>query len=932
MASLIAVAALVLGVLVPTGAAVAAPPASVTTSGALSGIKPMTLDGFNPGNLISDAVFTDKNTMTEAQIQSFFNSKVSRCLGGTDEDGQPIVCLKDFRMSTVNRPADSYCSGYTGAPNESAATIIYRVSQSCGINPQVLIVMLQKEQSLVTHTWPSGKRFRAALGQGCPDGGIPCDPKFVGFFHQIYGAARQMQIYMEGRYFTYYAPGKTWNILFSPYPERNCGSAPVYVANKATSALYYYTPYQPNAAALRAGYGDGDGCSAYGNRNFYNYFTDWFGSTQGVSKDDPFGGLEIFETRPGVIVAAGWAIDPNSTDPVAIHVYVGAAGFPFQANLERADIGRIYPNFGSKHGFMAEVKPPSAGEYDVCVYAINIGAGKNRTMGCKRMVALTGPPIGALEQVSPQVSSIDVAGWTLDPDTAEPIDVHVYVDGVGQATKADRERADIGNAYPRNGSKHGFSLSVPATKGSHEVCVYAMNLGPGSTTVLGCRTVEVKGAVIEEKGRPPVGSFEALTSKDGTVTAAGWALDPDTADPIKVHFYVAGAGQAFDANKSRQDIASAFPGYGDKHGFDATFVVSTDNATVCAYAMNNAQGGNTSLGCRDVAVADMPEKGRTPIGSLESVQVDGDTARIGGWALDPDTRKPIKVHAYVGASGTEYTADKKRTDVGSGYPGYGDNHGFDETIKLPTGKSSLCIYAINTKGSVHTLLGCRDVNVVPPLPELGRSPVGSLELFRVTSNTVNLAGWALDPDTKASIPVHVYVGSSGTAYVADRTRSDIAGAFPAYGAAHGFDITATLPQGKSTVCAYAINTGPGPHTLLGCRDVTVGSPSGDLGRAPIGNFEALIGGQGSAIVAGWTLDPDTTDPIAVHMYVDGVGVPYVADLERADVAAAYPGTGTRHGFSQKIDMSPGTHQVCVFGINNGAGSHTLLGCRSVVVK
>ena len=53
-----------------------------------------------------------------------------------------------------------------------------------------------------------------------------------------------------------------------------------YIQNQATANLYYYTPYQPNAAALRAGYGEGDGCSAYGNRNFYQYFTDWFGSTQ----------------------------------------------------------------------------------------------------------------------------------------------------------------------------------------------------------------------------------------------------------------------------------------------------------------------------------------------------------------------------------------------------------------------------------------------------------------------------------------------------------------------------------------------------------------------------------------------------------------------------------------------------------------------------
>ncbi|WP_417554216.1 FG-GAP repeat domain-containing protein [Microbacterium sp.] len=277
---LIAIFATIFGTAVPafaTPASVAAtstPPAQATVGGPVQA----SLAGFSAGNIISDAVFTSKSTMTEAQIQSFFNSKVKTCLGGSDQFG-PIVCLKDYRTTSVNRPADKYCSGYTGAANETAARIIYRVAQSCSINPQVLIVMLQKEQGLVTHTWPSAWRYDKALGQGCPDDAA-CNPAYVGFFYQIYGAARQMQMYMEGKYFTWYAPGHTWNILY--HPNRACGSSPVYVANKATSALYYYTPYQPNAAALRAGYGTGDGCSSYGNRNFYNYFTDWFGSTQTI--------------------------------------------------------------------------------------------------------------------------------------------------------------------------------------------------------------------------------------------------------------------------------------------------------------------------------------------------------------------------------------------------------------------------------------------------------------------------------------------------------------------------------------------------------------------------------------------------------------------------------------------------------------------------
>jgi hypothetical protein len=236
-------------------------------------VKTADLSKFNPGNIISDAVFFNSGTMSPADIQSFLNGKVPSCQSG-------YVCLKDFRQTTSSMASSNYCAGYAGAPNETAATIIYKVAVSCGINPQVLLVTLQKEQGLVTHTWPSEWRYTSAMGQGCPDTAA-CDTKYYGFQNQVYGAARQFKIYQEGRYFTYYAPGKTWNILYNP--NSGCGTAPVYVENKATAGLYYYTPYQPNAAALRAGYGEGDGCSSYGNRNFYQYFTDWFGSTQAPS-------------------------------------------------------------------------------------------------------------------------------------------------------------------------------------------------------------------------------------------------------------------------------------------------------------------------------------------------------------------------------------------------------------------------------------------------------------------------------------------------------------------------------------------------------------------------------------------------------------------------------------------------------------------------
>ncbi|WP_345751214.1 hypothetical protein [Microbacterium rhizophilus] len=227
--------------------------------------------GFSAGNIISNSVFTAKGSMTASQIASFIAGKVATCQKG-------YTCLENYIETTPTRRGDSYCSQYTGGSRESAARIIYKVAQACGINPRVLLVMLQKEQGLVTHTWPSDWRFTIAMGMGCPDT-ADCDKTYYGFFNQVYGAARQLNIYGKDSYFNWYKPGGTRSIRY--HPNSSCGSSGVYVHNQATADLYYYTPYQPNRAALAAGTGTGDSCSSYGNRNFYNYFRAWFGSTGG---------------------------------------------------------------------------------------------------------------------------------------------------------------------------------------------------------------------------------------------------------------------------------------------------------------------------------------------------------------------------------------------------------------------------------------------------------------------------------------------------------------------------------------------------------------------------------------------------------------------------------------------------------------------------
>lgn len=83
---------------------------------------------------------------------------MSRCASG-------YTCLKDYYDTARTIAPDAMCGAYSGGTSERAPRFIYKVAQACGINPQVILVMLQKEQRLVTTTAPSSWNYRAAMGQ-----------------------------------------------------------------------------------------------------------------------------------------------------------------------------------------------------------------------------------------------------------------------------------------------------------------------------------------------------------------------------------------------------------------------------------------------------------------------------------------------------------------------------------------------------------------------------------------------------------------------------------------------------------------------------------------------------------------------------------------------------------------------------------------------
>jgi putative cell wall-binding protein len=275
--------------------------------------NPVVASAFTAGDLMSDAVFYNGTAWNAAQVQTFLNSQVPTCRSG-------YTCLKSYSESTLGLSHD-LCN-YTGASSETAAQIIARVGAACGINPQVLITLLQKEQGLVTDTWPSQTQYDQATGWLCPDTSA-CDSSSAGFFKQVLGAAWQFIQYGTDPSFNWYPVGQVTNILYSP----DCTtSAPVAIWNKATAALYYYTPYQPDPAALANFFGTGDKCSEYGNRNFWGLFTQWFGNpTAGNTPTmTRSAGIDRYATAVSVSAAAY----PASAVPVDAVYIASGTNFP----------------------------------------------------------------------------------------------------------------------------------------------------------------------------------------------------------------------------------------------------------------------------------------------------------------------------------------------------------------------------------------------------------------------------------------------------------------------------------------------------------------------------------------------------------------------------------------------------------------------------
>jgi len=266
-----------------------------------------------------------------------------------------------------------------------------------------------------------------------------------------------------------------------------------------------------------------------------------------------------------------------------------------RANLPRPDVAKAFPEAGPDHGFDIVTQVPP-GRHQVCLRARNGGNGRRTTIACSSVSVPTGSPLGAVDSVVVGPDLIRVKGWVADPDTPDPVNLHIYLDGeFWGGRKADLPRPDV----PGYGSDGGFDVKVPVGPGRHELRIYARDRqSPGSTVLLERLDVSTPSG-------SPFGRLQRVDGGAGQVTARGWVIDPDTDDPAGVHVYVdgefAGAGPA---DRRKKKVAQVHPGYSADHGFRLTVPAVSGTHEVCVYGRDKVGGHkSTLLGCRTVEVS-----------------------------------------------------------------------------------------------------------------------------------------------------------------------------------------------------------------------------------------------------------------------------------------------------------------------------------------
>ncbi|HEY7009314.1 MAG TPA: fibronectin type III domain-containing protein, partial [Jatrophihabitantaceae bacterium] len=484
---------------------------------------------------------------------------------------------------------------------------------------------------------------------------------------------------------------------------------------------------------------------------------------------------------------SGWAYDADTARSALVRISIDHHRLAeVVANRYRPDVGRKRPGYGNWRGFRLNTAVP-AGIHTICVRIVDYPSDRSRRLLCRSMT-FDFSPFGTITSLTQRPGQLTATGWAIDPNRpATARGVVAYVDNVAVARGVARHRvAGLTASHPSAGARHGYTVSFPVTEGTHRICIWASNIGPGHGRNIACITRAVSFS--------PSGRITRLDQIPGGFAVHGYAIDPDTSAATTVTVTVNGIRlAATPANR----LAGSKPG----HWFYAKYLIPTatlpaGNRTVCVIAKNlGVYGKDRNIQCVTRYL------NWNPVAGVNRVVQKWPGAWVSGWAVDPDTSAPINAALYADG---KYVMTVPAKGTGGDHSG----HMVRRVVPLPDGKHTLCIAGVNVRyGTGTPARSCKTIT-------LNFRPTGTFgSLARGAKNAPSPAvvtGTARDPDTPGSIPVQARVDSG--AWVTGQTNAST----------HAYRFSAPAADGEHSVCVRALDVTPtgartGATTSLGCK-------------------------------------------------------------------------------------------------------------------
>ena len=141
---------------------------------------------FNPNLILSDEELMDVDSLSLQQIQTFLQNKNSYLANYSTVNAHGTVKTAAEIIYDASRN-NFDCAGVELSASPTEAEKQLKCRKITTVSPKFLLVLLQKEASLIENPSPAQARLDWATGYGCPDNWT-CNPYYKGFGKQVNSA------------------------------------------------------------------------------------------------------------------------------------------------------------------------------------------------------------------------------------------------------------------------------------------------------------------------------------------------------------------------------------------------------------------------------------------------------------------------------------------------------------------------------------------------------------------------------------------------------------------------------------------------------------------------------------------------------------------------------------------------------------------------